>query len=230
MKELYVFCEGPTEQGFCQQVLNPHLFPKSDGWIHTIKIAHSKSHGEFYRGGIGKYASLQRDIRNTLKSRSETQIAFTSMIDLYGLPKDFPGKSDHEYDPDNPTPYVVALEDAFRSDIGDHRFIPYLQLHEYETMLFADLEGFRFSFENCDAEIQSLQKMIDSFPTLEHINQGQSTAPSKRIIDLIPAYRGKKTSAGPDIAEYIGIDQIRAQSPHFDQWITCLENILWQET
>jgi hypothetical protein len=44
VKELYVFCEGPTEQGFCDQVLGPHLL-QFDFCIHTIKIAHSRHHG-----------------------------------------------------------------------------------------------------------------------------------------------------------------------------------------
>lgn len=39
MKELYVFCEGSTEQGFCQQVLQSSLFPNHDGLVHPVKIA-----------------------------------------------------------------------------------------------------------------------------------------------------------------------------------------------
>ena len=33
MKELYVFCEGPTEQGFCKQVLEPT--PLADRLFHS---------------------------------------------------------------------------------------------------------------------------------------------------------------------------------------------------
>ena len=40
MTELYVFCEGPTERGFCKQVLGPHLW-KTACYIHTILIGHS---------------------------------------------------------------------------------------------------------------------------------------------------------------------------------------------
>ncbi len=46
MKGLVVFCEGPTERGFCNQLLRPHLFPRHDGTLHTILIAHSKHHGQ----------------------------------------------------------------------------------------------------------------------------------------------------------------------------------------
>ena len=38
MKQLNVFCEGQTEQGFCAQVLQPHLFPSGDGIVHTLAV------------------------------------------------------------------------------------------------------------------------------------------------------------------------------------------------
>lgn len=227
MRHLYVFCEGPTEQSFCSQVLAPHLFPQCEGRVHTIKVAHSKHHGIVSRGGVGKYASLKRDLLNTLKSRQDGGVFFTSLIDLYALPLEFPGKADHVRDPGNPTPYALALEAAFGNDIGDGRFIPHLQLHEYETMLFTDPDAFRISFDNCDAAIQAMKEVAASVRSIEHINDGPTTAPSKRIIKVLPGYDGRKSSAGPDIAEYIGIPAIRCKCPHFDQWLTRLEKLAW---
>lgn len=227
MRELYIFCEGATEQGFSTQVLAPHLFPQCDGCIRTIKVASSKHHGIVSRGGVVKYASLKRDIQNTLKSRSERNIFFTTLIDLYGLPGEFPGKAGHVRDPDNPTLYVRALENAFGNDVGDFRFIPHLQLHEYETMLFSEPDAFRISFDNCDDAVQALKGIVAALPSIEHIDEGPQTAPSRRITNVLPAYEGRKPSAGPDIAEYIGINGIRAKCPHFDQWLTRLENLKW---
>ena len=60
------------------------------------------------------------------------------MIDLYALPKDFPGRSAQPRNPADPTPYVETLERAFGDDVGDRRFVPYIQLHEFEALLFAD--------------------------------------------------------------------------------------------
>jgi hypothetical protein len=169
---------------------------------------------------------MRRDIVNTLKSHCEHDESFTTMIDLYGLPTDFPGKATQNHSPSNPTLYVEALEEAFGIDIGDRRFIPYIQLHEYETMLFADPDAFRIAFENCDNAIEQLMTIARSVPSIEHINDGQTTAPSKRIIDLIPRYQGLKPSAGPDIAEYIGLTVIRAKCAHVHAWLTRLEG-LW---
>jgi hypothetical protein len=131
VKELYVFCEGATEQQFCKQLLEPHLFPQYDGLIHPIEITHSEHHGRVSRGGVpGRYVTMRRQILNELKGRGQRDVVFTTLIDLYGLPKDFPGKKNRRRNPANPIPYVTALEKAFDDDIADCRFIPYLQLHE----------------------------------------------------------------------------------------------------
>ncbi len=176
------------------------------------------------RGGIGSYAVLERGIRNVLKGRDGADVYFTTMIDLYKLPKDFPGKADRDLDPVNPMPYVEALERAFEEAIEDRRFIPYIQLYEYETLLFSDPECFRISFDDCDAAVASLQGIVASYRSIEHINDGEATAPSKRIIALLPEYHGRKVDAGPDIVEYIGLATLCRKCPHFDGWLNRLES------
>jgi Domain of unknown function (DUF4276) len=127
--------------------------------------------------------------------------------------------------PRNPYPFVEALEEAFAKDIADRRFVPHIQLHEYETLLFADPEAFAISFDDCGAAIAGLDKCAVSFPSIEHIDDGKTTAPSKRIIALLPEYEHRKTDAGPDIAELIGLQTIRRRCPHFHKWISRLEKL-----
>jgi Domain of unknown function (DUF4276) len=228
VRELHVVCEGQTEEIFCNQVLYRHLFPQQDVRFVTILVARSKRHGKVTRGGVPKkYEPMQRDIVNTLKSRHQQDAFVTTMIDLYALPSDFPGNTTHHRNPDNPTPFVKAIEEAFSNDIAHSRFIPYLQLHEYETMLFADPEAFRIAFDDCDRAIEQLKTIAGLFPSIEHIDDGPTTAPSKRIITIIPGYESRKTSAGPDIAEYMGLAVIREKCPHFHEWLTRLEG-LWK--
>ncbi len=227
MKQLNVFCEGQTEQGFCAQVLQPHLFPSGDGIVHTLAVG-EKSHHHIY--GIGRrtrYEKVRKFILNTIKQREGKNVYFTTLVDLHGLPHDFPGKAANVLVAANPTAYVLALEKALESDINHFRFIPYLQLHEYETILFADPDAFRMAFENCGEEIEQLKTIAASEPSIEHIDDGEETAPSKRIIKVIPEYEGRKSSAGPDIAELIGVNTIREKSPHFDAWLSRLEQIQW---
>ncbi len=74
--------------------------------------------------------------------------------------------------------------------------------------------------------VEQLKLIADSVHSIEYINDGPTTAPSKRIIDHVPRYKGQKASAGPDIAEYIGLPLIRAKCPHFKAWLNKLEGLL----
>lgn len=229
MKLLNIFCEGQTEQGFCTQVLQPHLFPLGDGIVLTLAVGEKDYHHLYGIGRHTSYAKVRKFIRNTIKQREGKNVYFTTLFDLYALPNDFPGKSGNVRDHANPTPYVDALETAFGEEIACYHFVPYLQLHEYETILFAEPEAFSVSFEDCDDKIVELKSIAASEPTIEHIDDGRDTAPSKRIIDVLPEYKGRKASAGPDIAEYIGLTTIRNKCPHFDQWLARLENLNWEQ-
>lgn len=103
--------------------------------------------------------------------------------------------------------------------------MPHLQLHEYETLLFADPDALALSFEDRAAAIAGPKPVAASFRSIEHINDGKTTAPSKRIISLLPEYEFRKADAGPDIAEVIGLPRMRQRCPHSDKWIDRLENL-----
>ncbi|OWK46379.1 hypothetical protein FRUB_00078 [Fimbriiglobus ruber] len=223
-----VFCEGQTEQAFCDQVLRPHLFPASDGIVHTLAVGEKDHHHVYGLGRKTKYERVRKFIHNTIKQRGGRNVYFTTLFDLYALPSDFPGKAVNVRDVVNPTPYVLALQQALEDDIGYHRFIAHLQLYEYETMLFTDPDAFAVAFEDCEVEIGQLKVIVSSEHSIEHINDGRETAPSKRIIGVFPEYAGWTTTAGPDIAEFIGVAKIRAACPHFDRWLVRLESIPWE--
>ena len=53
--------------------------------------------------------------------------------------------------------------------------------------------------------------------------------PSKRIIKCIPEYKGRKSSAGPLIADKIGLHLIRKRCTHFDSWLKQLEALALPE-
>src|SRR5262249_40647879 len=141
-----------------------------------------------FRGGVRKDPPIKRTLNNIMKQRPQNDVFFTTMLDLFGLPSDFPGKKSHKRNPNNPYPFVRALEREFGKDIGHYRFVPHLQLHEYETLLFTDPDAFAFSFDDCGDAIASLKEIANSFESIEHINDGKKTAPSKRIIQVLPEY------------------------------------------
>jgi len=228
VKQLIVFCEGQTEQAFCQLVLQPHLFSSGDGIIHTLAVGEKDHRHVFGLGPRYKYERVKKFISNTLKQRQGHNVYFTTMFDLYALPTDFPGRATVTKDPSDPTSYVLGLQQAFEADIAHLNFYAYLQLHEYETMLFADPAAFEVSFDNCAQAIENLRLEAGKVPGVEHLNEGRETAPSKRIIREIPEYGGRKSTAGPDVAAFIGLQRIRAACPNVERWLQRLECIPWR--
>ena len=223
---LYVFCEGATERQFCVQVLQPHLFMPGTGMVHTLAVGEKDHHHIYGLGKRARYDRVRRFITNTIKQRENENVYFATMFDLYALAADFPGTADLTRNPANPTPYVESLEQALESDIDHRFFFPHILLHEFETLLFSQPEAFAIAFENCDAIIDRLKQIAARESSVEHIDDGQHSAPSKRIISVLPQYEGRKSTAGPDIAEYIGLDKIRQKCPHFDKWLQQVESAI----
>ena len=120
---------------------------------------------------------------------------------------------------------VESLEQAFALDIGDVRFVPYIQLHEYEVYLFSDPTWFAYFYDQHERQIATLQAVAQEFTSPELIDDGPNTAPSKRILAVFPDYEDGKSAVGPQVAELIGLDVIRAKCPHFAAWLSRLEQI-----
>jgi hypothetical protein len=149
---------------------------------------------------------------------------FSTMFDLYGLPNDFPG-FDESKNISGPHERVAMVEKAFGQDIRDGRFLPYTQLHEYESLILSEPDKILSMFPEYEREIGELKRQIRNFSSPELINDGQNTAPSKRIIKEIPGYENLKSTAGPIIAQEIGLSKIRQKCPHFNQWLNMLETL-----
>lgn len=136
------------------------------------------------------------------------------MIDLFGLPKaDFPGYApcDHLEDPWR---RVEAMEAAFAGDIQDARFIPYLQLHEFEALILADPAALMKYYPDHDVSIESLRRSLgDRSP--EEINRMHP--PSHRIKQAIPGY-DKRTGGCVTVLE-IGLPKILDRCRHFRGWV-----------
>jgi hypothetical protein len=146
------------------------------------------------------------------------------MIDLYGLPDDFPGVAAARSQAD-PYRRVELLEKSLNEDIEDPRFLPYVQLHEFEAILLAKPQVFDTYYDKFLREIEKLVDLAKSVDSPERINDGENTAPSKRIAALIPDYARAKPTAGPILAAAIGLPAIREKCPHFDAWLRRLEDL-----
>lgn len=165
----------------------------------------------------------QRDIERFLGGDRSDDLRVTTLFDLYGLPDDFPGLTVHGADTDT-VRRCASLEGALGTVFDDPRFLPYIQRHEFEALVIAALPSLH---ELLDAEddlagLTNLQASLGSVAP-EDINDGETTAPSKRLLAHIPGF--SKTLHGPLATGATGLDSLRTQCPRFDTWVTCLESL-----
>jgi hypothetical protein len=218
MKRIIVICEGQTEQAFVKTNLYSHLL-SMDTLVEAplIKASH---------GGIVKWPKLKKEIENYLHSDKSAWV--TTLIDYYGVyaKHDFPLWNDAEKILDK-NKMMDAIEAAMHSDLDtpyNYRFIPYMQLHEFEGLLFNDVNVIYEQIPADDiVQKAELEKIFHDYPNPEMINNGRETAPSKRLERLIKGYH--KIVYGDILAEAIGLNRIRNKSPRFNHWLSRLESI-----
>lgn len=164
MKKALVLVEGQTEEAFVKRVLQEHLLKYNVSLIPTIVSTKRVKSGPDFKGGIVAYKRVRGDILRLLKDSSAELV--TTMFDLYGLPNDFPGRSEAR---GTPQEKVRFIEDAFKKDIDNRRFLGYLSLHEFEGLLFSSpsIIAKTLNFQNRENEIKRIR---DSFSSPEEIN------------------------------------------------------------
>jgi len=227
MKNLQIIVEGSSEENFVNDVLVKHFAPLNifisarkitTGWDRlNIKPA---------KGGLLKYTKFKNDVLRWIQSdRGRIHTFYTSFIDLYAFPKD----TESPYTSliqqiTNPYQKIAALEAAIGEDINHPNFIPYVQLHEFESLLLVDPDRLLGMYPDGKSGVRRLKEDIGN-ANPEEVNESYHTAPSKRIIKYLPDYEGQKAQVGPLVAEDIGITELRNKCPHFNEWISKLENL-----
>lgn len=218
MKRIIIICEGQTEQEFCHDVLYPH-FLSLGIVIETPTIKKNK-------GGIVSWAALKYQIETTLKQDSTATV--TTLIDFYGIHANHEFPQWQEVQGHNDKSQAMELmEKAMLQDIDpalSHRFLPYIQLHEFEALLFCDLGVLNNGFDKNDfKDYAYLKQTMEAYENPEDINNSSLTAPSKRLHRIFKSYN--KVLHGPLITETIGLPKLRAKCPRFGAWISKLERV-----
>ena len=216
---VYVICEGRTETTVVKNVIAPELGMKGV-FLSPIPLGGSGKSGDV------TFPRLMRDIRNQLYSFRNCYCS--TMFDYYGLDDDFPGKSEARKK-SALSQKKVAVCDALSNELAKkldegpmQRFLPYVQMHEFEGLLFSDPDQLALVLGRQDL-IQQFRAIRNSFDTPEHINDNPVTAPSKRLQSLVPRYR--KVQMGERAARAMTLKKIRRECPLFDAWLNKLENL-----
>lgn len=214
MKRLIIICEGPTEQAFCNDILRDHFLPK-DILLDAPTIKHSN-------GGIVAWETLKKQIITHL---NEGNCIVSLFVDYYRIRDsyNFPGWMNSKSITDIYDRMRYLFEQMFLDiDINlRSRFIPYIQLHEFEGLLFSDISVFPNNFTKDELDFSLLETAVKSAHTPEEINNGPNTAPSERLKRAIKGY--DKIVYGSCLASDIGLKTIREKCILFNEWIEKLE-------
>lgn len=223
---LHIVAEGQTEETFVNKTLKGYLAEHGVmADVHRITTKRDKRHSKNYRGGHPDYAHLRKDLDLwTRQERNNPDAWFTTMVDLYRFPRHGDSIYTEEIqDVSDPYRKVQRLEAAMADDVADicPRFVPYVQLHEFEALTLCNVDGLGVFFDE-ERAIERLKTLVEEFESPEYIDEGENTAPSKRIIAEIPAYDDTKATVGAEVAAASGVDCLRRRCPHFGEWISKL--------
>ena len=202
MIRLAIAVEGETEEAFVKSILVNHLHARH---VYPTPIL---------LGGNVSVASLASEMTRLYWNFDQV----TSLVDFYG----FRGKGNKS---------LEQLELAVSEEVNRKierawdrsRIFPYIQRHEYEGLLFSDVNAFARAANATSACVEGLRKICSRFNTPEDIDDGSHSAPSKRILKLMPNYQ--KIVHGVDVATEIGLQVICCECPRFNNWLLKLESL-----
>jgi hypothetical protein len=226
---LLIHVEGETEEAFVNELLRGHLLQFGYELVSARIVGNARQRDR--RGGIRAWSSVRGDIVRHLKE--DAGCVATTMVDYYGLPgtggRAWPGRAAAG---GLPAPAKAnAVESAIAEDVATamgwsaaqrRRFVPFVVMHEYEGLLFSDCAEFAAAIGQ-PRLAGKFQAIRDAFENPEEINDAPETAPSRRVSGLVNGY--EKPLFGVLGAIGVGLANIRDECPHFDQWVTALENL-----
>ncbi len=223
MKRVLLLVEGPTERAIAEQVFAPSLGVK--GVYLYPRVVGKPGH----KGG-NSFATVSRELTSLLKQ--ETSSTVTMFFDYYGLDESWPGVAKAKAKSIDVAFKAVlqAISETMAKQMGPEfnpaRFIPYVQMHETESLLFAGPDEMAKVFERPGLKTR-FEQIVTDCGGCEKINDDWETAPSRRIQRLFPGYKkGRSVNAHAyRIAQHIGVERIRRECPNFNEWFTRLEQL-----
>ncbi|MCI9132672.1 MAG: DUF4276 family protein [Lachnospiraceae bacterium] len=224
MKKFFVVTEGQSETNFVNKVMIPHFGGRCSLIPITVVTKADGRHGKIYKGGVTNYQQIRNTLVKALAISSKSKDSYvTTMFDFYRLPTDVPGIADARKIHDPYDKVELIEREILKAEKGNEKFFfPYIELHEFEAMLFSDLTKLEEAY--FDYDLTPLKECARMQSNPELINDGDETAPSKRIINCINCY--DKANVGVGVLEKIGIENISCKCRHFSEWIRHIEDRL----
>jgi hypothetical protein len=225
-RRLWIYAEGQTEELFINRILRNHLA------LHGVKVerpilAATTREATCQRGGFVNWDAIQFDLRRIFGSDPDPEARFTTLLDVYAMPTTVPGFQQVP-GPGRSAAWVDQMEVAWKAYFAEPRFIPYLQRHEFETLVLADRAALASIFPSHAAGIASLVGSLAGFACAEDINDGPSTHPSARLETTIPGYCFRKPDNALFVLQEADLSTVRRACPRFNVWLEGWER--WGDT
>lgn len=221
---LHILCEGQTEELFVKNVLRDYLSAYDIVCKPQLLLTNKQKN---CHGGMLSYMQVVGDLQLMFKQFTEKSAEthwFTTMFDLYKLPNDFPGYK-HQYG--NVYDKIEHLEQAFGESVNYAHFIPYIQLHEFEAIVFAGLDYLESEYpqnSELSKRIDKLRSILEKYNNPELVNTQK--APSKYIIAALDGIHNyNKPKVGASVAQKLNVNTIKEKCQHFSSWINKLEKL-----
>jgi hypothetical protein len=219
--KLFIYVEGQEEEMFVNRVLRSYLHPFGVIVQKPILAATSFRIGgegtEVTIGGVTNYEAIREDIVNQFAAGDITTAdVLTTLIDLYALPKNFPGCGEIETYGLTGSAKAEHIERAWKTDIGHPNFSPYIQVHEFEALILTRPSVLANYYPEHASGIEQLRNECALFRTPEDINEVKATSPSHRILTHVPTYQ--KIDGFRHLQD-IGLSELKAHCPRFTVWI-----------
>ena len=199
MKRVAVVAEGSTEYNFVQDVLRCEL-KNVDVVVRDM------------RGGGISVPSVLRRILPLLHGKFD---CVTTMVDFYKFAN--PGRNKSAEDIEG----ELAKNAAQNKRGGGPVFLPYVQKHEFESLLFADRDAVSEYLGLSAAQHKKLNAVKGKPEDINH-----DAPPSKRLIGIHGEYN--KAVDGIEIVRNIGLAKIARECPRFGKWLSRLKKIAKQ--
>ncbi len=180
---IYIVVEGQTEQTFVREVLAPYMAHKGI-YLYSALIGKPG-----HKGGDIRFDRAMQDISNFLKQRSDTYIS--TMFDYFRIDSKWPGRAEVRQLIRNgsaltATQKAETLEMATYNETVEifsecnsaKRFIPYIEMHEFEALLFSDADVLA---EETEIDVSEIRRIIEAYSNPEEINEDPAKAPSKQL-------------------------------------------------
>ncbi|MCK6516655.1 DUF4276 family protein [Myxococcota bacterium] len=216
MITLVMVVEGQTEEEIAKALLKPHL----SGFGVELRKIEIVQTAPGHAGG-GSWSKWIKHLRNTSRGWTKPEVRFTTLFDLYGLPRDFPRREEARGIRAT-SARADFVEAVLGAELCDARWLPYVQRHETEALVLAALPQLRERLgENTQKNgVDSLKRELAG-KAPEDVNDGEDTAPSKRLLKHISGYR--KVMHGPPALKALGLGPLREVCPRFHAWVSRLE-------